>query len=219
MALLTAAKTNLQRLALVRLIVITGELAATIYAFGWLRAPLHYTWLFAVICVYAAVTIFTFWRLGRPWPVTDAEFFAQLLFDVGSLSALLYASGGATNPFVSYYLVPLSIAAAVLPWRYTASLALICVAAYSALLFIYVPLPCLRPRWANITITPRAHDQSAYLRHVVQFRLVCRADHLCRRAHGEYAARTAARIESAPRTGIAQRTIAGGGDAGRRHRA
>jgi two-component system sensor histidine kinase RegB len=145
MATLTAAKTNLQRLALVRLVVATGELAALIYAFGGLRADLHYPALFGVVLLLALAAVFTFWRLTRAWPVTDAEFFAQLLLDVASLSALLYASGGATNPFVSYYLVPLSIAAAVLPWRYTASLALICIAAYSALLFVYVPLPLFSP--------------------------------------------------------------------------
>lgn len=145
MALLTAAKANLQRLALVRMMVIAGQLAATIYAYGWLRAPLNYTWLLAVIGALAVATIFTFWRLGRPWPVTDVEFFAQLLLDVGALSALLFASGGATNPFVSYYLIPLAIAATVLPWRYTLSLALICIGAYSALLFFYEPLPLFSP--------------------------------------------------------------------------
>lgn len=145
MALLTAAKANLQRLALVRLIVIAGLLAATIYAYGWLRAPVNYAWLFAVIGLLGAGAIFTFWRLGQRWPVTDLEFFAQLLFDVGSLSALLFASGGATNPFVSYYLIPLTIAATVLPWRYTLTLALICIGAYSALLFFYVPLPLFEP--------------------------------------------------------------------------
>ena len=142
---LTAAKANLQRLALMRLIVITGQLVATIYAYGWLRAPLNYVWLFAIICTHAGATIFTFWRLGRPWPVTDPEFFMQLLLDVGSLSALLYASGGATNPFVSYYLIPLTIAATVLPWRYTLALALICIGAYSALLFYFVPLSLFEP--------------------------------------------------------------------------
>lgn len=145
MTTLTAAKTNLQRLALVRLVVVAGELLALIYAFGWLHANLQYGLLFAVVLLLALAALFTFWRLSRAWPVTDAEFFAQLLFDAASLSLLLYASGGATNPFVSYYLVPLSIAAAVLPWRYTASLALICIAAYSALLFIYVPLPLFAP--------------------------------------------------------------------------
>lgn len=149
MATLTAAKTNLQRLALVRLVVVAGELIALIYASGWLRAELHpdlhYGLLGAVIGLMAVAALFTFWRLAQAWPVTDAEFFAQLLLDVASLSVLLYASGGATNPFVSYFLVPLSIAAAVLPWRYTASLALICVAAYSTLLFVYLPLPLFSP--------------------------------------------------------------------------
>lgn len=145
MAPLTAAKANLQRLALVRLIVVTGQLTATIYAYGWLRTPLNYSWLFAVIGLLAAAAIFTFWRLGRSWPVTDLEFFAQLLLDVGSLSALLFASGGATNPFVSYFLIPLTIAATVLPWRYTLALALICIGAYSALLFFYAPLSLFEP--------------------------------------------------------------------------
>jgi len=150
MASLTAAKANLQRLALVRLIAVEGQLAATLYAYGWLHAPLDYTWLFAVIGLLALGAVFTFWRLGRSWPVTDAEFFAQLLLDVGSLSALLYASGGATNPFVSYYLIPLTIAATVLPWRYTLALALVSLCAYSALLFFYAPLPLFEPSHAHM---------------------------------------------------------------------
>ena len=143
---LTAAKANLQRLALVRLIVIGGQLAAILYAYASLHAALPYGALLAVVALQIALNAFTFWRLRRPWPVTDPEFFAQLLMDVLSLGALLYCSGGATNPFVSYYLVPLSIAATVLPRVYTASLALICVGCYSALLFFYQPLPALLPQ-------------------------------------------------------------------------
>jgi len=143
---LTAAKANLQRLALVRLIVIGGQLGAILYAWLSLRAQLPYGALLAIVLAQAALNAFTVWRLRRPWPVTDPEFFAQLLADVLSLGALLYCSGGATNPFVSYYLVPLAIAATVLPRVYTASLALICVGCYSALLFFYQPLPALQPQ-------------------------------------------------------------------------
>jgi two-component system sensor histidine kinase RegB len=145
MAPLTAAKANLQRLALVRLIVIGGETAALIYAYYWLQADLRYAGLLTAIALQVAATTFTFWRLRKSWPVTDGEFFAQLLLDVGALSLLLYCSGGATNPFVSYYLVPLAIASAVLPSRYTAALALTCIGAYTALLFFYDPLPLLAP--------------------------------------------------------------------------
>jgi two-component system sensor histidine kinase RegB len=145
MALLTAAKANLRRLALVRLIVIGGEIAALAYALFALEAELRYGWLLAAILLQVAATAFIFWRLRRAWPVTDGEFFGQLLVDAGSLSLLLYCSGGATNPFVSYYLVPLAIAGAVLPSRYTAGLAAICISAYTALLFFYDPLPLLSP--------------------------------------------------------------------------
>jgi two-component system sensor histidine kinase RegB len=145
MALLTAAKANLRRLAVVRLIVIGGEIAALVYAYYALRADLRYGWLLAAIALQVAATAFISWRLRRSWPVTDGEFFGQLLVDAGSLSLLLYCSGGATNPFVSYYLVPLAIAGAVLPSRYTVALAAICIGAYTALLFFYDPLPLLSP--------------------------------------------------------------------------
>ena len=65
----------------------------------------------------------------------------QLLIDVLALSTLLYFSGGSTNPFISLYLLPLTIAAATLPWRYTWVMAVITIACYTLLLFNYIPLP------------------------------------------------------------------------------
>jgi two-component system sensor histidine kinase RegB len=91
--------------------------------------------------------------LRRNWPVSNIEFFVQLLIDVLGLSTLLYFSGGSTNPFVSLYLLPLTIAAAALPWIYTWVMAAITVCCYSLLLFNYVPLP---------------HDHD---RHLVEFNL------------------------------------------------
>ena len=151
MAPLTAAKANLQRLAFVRAILVAVELIAIIYAQRWLRAELPYLLLFGVVTALAIATLLTLWRLRQLWPVTDIEFFTQLLFDVLSHGLLLYASGGATNPFISYFLVPLTIAAAVLPWRYTIGLALICVMLYSALLFFFVPLPLFAPAGDMLT--------------------------------------------------------------------
>ncbi|MBY0577872.1 MAG: sensor histidine kinase [Burkholderiales bacterium] len=79
-------------------------------------------------------------RMGYAWPVTEIEFFAQLLLDVIALTALLYFSGGSTNPFVSLYLIPLIISAAALPWRYTWSMAAITVSCYTLLMNYFVPL-------------------------------------------------------------------------------
>jgi two-component system sensor histidine kinase RegB len=54
-------------------------------------------------------------------------------------------TGGASNPFVSYFLVPLTISAATLPWFHTGMVLLVSLAAYSSLLFHYIPLELLSP--------------------------------------------------------------------------
>ena len=79
-------------------------------------------------------------RLRQNWLVTKAEYFSQLLLDVAVLTVLLYFSGGSTNPFISYYLVILTVCAATLPWSYTWCMAGVTFAAYSSLLFYYQPL-------------------------------------------------------------------------------
>src|SRR5690606_30211497 len=98
MATLTATKTNLQRLALVLLVGVNALLGALLSAYGWLRAALHCGALQATVLALVVANVFTFWRLGRPWPVTDAESGAQLLLDIAIFSVLFYLSGGATNP-------------------------------------------------------------------------------------------------------------------------
>ena len=40
--------------------------------------------------------------------VTNGELFVALLVDVGTLTAQLYLSGGATNPFIFLYLLQVS---------------------------------------------------------------------------------------------------------------
>lgn len=61
------------------------------------------------------------------------------------LTLVLYLQGGATNPFVSLYLVPVAISAATLSTRFTVSLALFCLLAYSFLMFYYEPMQWLSP--------------------------------------------------------------------------
>mgnify|MGYP000623915677 CR=1 FL=1 len=59
------------------------------------------------------------YRLWLPAPVTGVEFFANLLLDIFFLSAVLYFSGGPSNPLVSFYLIPVIVSAAVLGVRHT----------------------------------------------------------------------------------------------------
>jgi two-component system sensor histidine kinase RegB len=79
-------------------------------------------------------------RLRNDSIVSNPELFAQLSVDVSALSILLYYSGGSTNPFISLYLLPLVIAAATLPPRYTWSMAVLTTLCYTFLMKYYVPL-------------------------------------------------------------------------------
>ncbi|AMP12418.1 ATP-binding protein [Collimonas pratensis] len=96
--------------------------------------------LFGVIGVLAVFNLLSWRRTRRVRPAGDLELFVQLLADVTSLSLLLYFSGGATNPFVSFYLPALAVAAAILPWRLAFVLALYAFASYSLLTYVYQPL-------------------------------------------------------------------------------
>jgi len=132
---------NLQRLFLLRSIAIVVQ-CLTFAAVHWvLEMPLPWTEMITVVIFLAVLNFATWLRLRRNWPVSSIEFFAQILIDVFALGALLYFSGGSTNPFVFLYLLPLTITAAALPWAYTWVMAAITISCYSLLLFYYVPLP------------------------------------------------------------------------------
>lgn len=142
---LHASQTNLQRVAVIRLIVIAGQLSGILFAYFWLQASMDYTALLSGVALMAVVTALSFWRLRWQAEVSDGEFFGHLLCDIGILTLMLYYSGGITNPFVSYYLVPICIAAALLPARFTAALTGLSLAAHSLLLFHYQPMPFMMP--------------------------------------------------------------------------
>ncbi|TFH10936.1 MAG: HAMP domain-containing histidine kinase [Nitrosomonadales bacterium] len=134
-------KKNLQRLFFLRSIAIVVQ-CLTFASVHWaLEIPLPWTEMVMVVAFLAILNFATWIRLRQNWPVSSIEFFAQILIDVFALGALLYFSGGPTNPFVSLYLLPLTITAAALPWAYTWVMAVITIGCYSLLLFYYIPLP------------------------------------------------------------------------------
>ncbi|MFS4427213.1 ATP-binding protein [Stutzerimonas stutzeri] len=138
--LLSASRQNLWRLILIRALVLAAQAASV--GFAYLSGLLTLPWLelgitlgvSAVLCVVTAL------RLRGPWPVTELEYAVQLACDLIIHSVLLYFSGGSTNPFVSYYLVPLTIAAATLPWLYSMALSGLALTGYTLLLIWSHPL-------------------------------------------------------------------------------
>lgn len=131
---------NLRRILVLRGFVIGGLLLAGVLAIRLLELPLPLQPLLSVIGLLTLVNLLTWWRLRQPWPVADGELFAQLLVDVFAITVLLYYAGGSTNPLVSYYLLPLVIAAITLPAVYTWSMAAFTAACYTLLMFNYYPL-------------------------------------------------------------------------------
>lgn len=131
---------NLRRLFILRSIAIGGQALAVAAAVVLFDTPLPVTPMAAVIAALAAVNFHTWLRLRAGAAVGDAGLFAELLADVTALTVLLYLSGGSTNPFVSLYLLPLSVAAIALPRRYAWTMAALTMGCYSGLMFFYRPL-------------------------------------------------------------------------------
>lgn len=125
---------------MLRRIEVVTQTAVLLLAVAWLRIPLEIGPMSAVIAALACVNPATQWRLGRGAPVSNGEIFGHLTIDVLALFLLLYFSGGSANPFVSLFVLPPTLAAAMLPARYAWGMAGITLLAYSALMFWNLPL-------------------------------------------------------------------------------
>src|SRR5690625_6717713 len=70
---LHASLTNLHRVALIRLIVIAGQLGGILFARLWLQADMDYTALLTGVALLGLLTAYTFWRLRGSEDVSDGE--------------------------------------------------------------------------------------------------------------------------------------------------
>ncbi len=162
-----ATRENLYVLSLIRGVALLGQVLALTY-FTWVQPiGLPVTEIAFVLSVYASLTAAIWVRSRRAVPIGDTEFFVHLLADIAFFSILLFFSGGASNPFVSYMLIPISIAAITLSRGYSIALAAIALLCYSLLLKYYVAIAAIAPghhqaadnslhilgMWANFAIS------------------------------------------------------------------
>ena len=131
----------LKRLLLMRWLAVAGWLALIAGAGPLLDIALPRAPMLAILALLAGFSLLVRRRLARGGAVADGELFAQLGVDITALTLLLFFSGGAANPLVSLYLPSIAIAAVVLPGRLAWGAVGLSVAAYSLLVFWYVPLP------------------------------------------------------------------------------
>jgi len=132
---------RVRTLVTLRWLVVAGEtvlLLLVALLFG-LQAP--YALCFAVVGVSAWLNLLTGVASPGQREFGDREAAAQLLVDILQISALVFLTGGAGNPFMLMLIAPATLAAATLPARFVVGLGAIASLIAVALIFAYMPLP------------------------------------------------------------------------------
>ena len=134
---------NMQQLIQLRWIAVVGQIVTiAVVNFGFhIRLPLR-SMLLALICLVAFNLVSMLrWRGHRS--VANGELFFALLVDVGTLTAQLYLSGGATNPFSFLYLLQVILGAVLLRSWSVWSMVVITSACFIGLTVFHRPLALL----------------------------------------------------------------------------
>lgn len=134
------ARSQLRRLIRLRWLVLAVMAMLVLLAPAILDIPLPQWPMFCILGIAAGLNLFAQQRLVRDGTATSGEVFSQLLLDIATLGALIFFSGGATNPLVSLLLPPVAIAALSLPGRQVMVISGFAIAVYSLLMVIYLPL-------------------------------------------------------------------------------
>jgi two-component system sensor histidine kinase RegB len=132
-----------------RTIAIGAQVAAIALAYLVLDGPLPLRELGLAIGALALWNALNYGPVHARREVQDAEVALHLAVDIVVFTAVLYFTGGPTNPFVSLYLVPISLAATSLPTRYAWLTVAMCGIGYSLLWWRSVPLPPVHTRFGS----------------------------------------------------------------------
>lgn len=146
---------QLLQLSYIRTVTIFGQSGLLLYLYLGLHVSLNF-WLiaFALIAM-ALLNLLSFTRLRSPLPLTQLEFFFQLVADIVFYVCLLYQVGGVGNPFSALLLIPLIISATSLPKQFTWATGLLVTISYSVLMRYFIPI--------NLPDTGHQHQSTALL--------------------------------------------------------
>ncbi|HWU48601.1 MAG TPA: ATP-binding protein [Asticcacaulis sp.] len=88
-----------------------GLIAVAVYGLG---IVLPFGLMLAAAALLIVFNLWSVWRLRQPKPVHDLDLFAGLVVDVLVLAVLLDLSGATSNPFVSFFMLPVILGAVML---------------------------------------------------------------------------------------------------------
>ena len=129
----TANRSNLRLLILLRWLAVGGQLATICIVHFGMGVHLPLGPMLTVLWLLVGLNVLSWLRLRRPDGIRVQELFLGLLADVLALTAQLYMSGGASNPFISLFLLQVMLGAVLLDLRREAALAAVTIAAFLAL--------------------------------------------------------------------------------------
>ena len=129
---------RLQRLVDLRWVAVIAEIALVLLTRQWLGTAAALEPVLAICTAQVGLNLASIAFGGRSGPASDGQLFAQLLFDVGALTAIAYLAGGSTNPLISLYLLWIAVGAAMLEARLATILAALSIGAYSLVNFVHV---------------------------------------------------------------------------------
>jgi two-component system sensor histidine kinase RegB len=136
---------NLNWLYILRNLMLFGVVVSVFVAVHGLGIELPMNQLWLAIFAISILNLYTWLRLRTPEPVTEHEIFSQICMDVLALAYLLYLTGGASNPIIWVFLLPLIVTAIMLPQSYAWNMVIITSCVYTVLIAYNVPLPALAP--------------------------------------------------------------------------
>lgn len=128
-------------LAWLRLCAIGGQLVTIIFVTQALGLAIPIGRLLSAIAVLGLFNIVVLWRLRQKSRMAGWEPVAHIAIDTLVLGYLLYLTGGASNPFVSLLVMPITLAATALPLLSVAAVASLVVVTYMLLMRFFVALP------------------------------------------------------------------------------
>lgn len=109
-----ANRRNLLLLIALRWLAVAGQVVAIAAVHVWLGVALPLAEMGLVILFLIGLNLIGLFRAMGETPISDTELCVELLLDVAALTIQLYLSGGATNPFISLYLLQVILAAVLL---------------------------------------------------------------------------------------------------------
>lgn len=130
---------NLRQLIQLRWIAVIGQTATILLTHFGLGIRIPLAEMLGVALLLAIANLISTMALPRH-RVGSSEIVAALLIDMAALTLQLYFSGGATNPFISLFLLQVVLGAILLPPSRTAILLAAAAASYALLSTSYLPL-------------------------------------------------------------------------------